>query len=194
MPSSSEAVFYIYENPGLQIVPSSPEVVAYIYENVGHEALTPSKESVGYIYENVGVEQGLNSKEGVVYIYEFVDAAAPVVPHLWKVFPTSGVADDEVEVWCHGLIPPSVDGDAVKFYMHVQVGWDGDDPIDNVYEMEQVAPASLVGASANAYGAARSIPPDDFEPNVEHWKAIVKVPASPSGLRKIRIQVYDYAP
>ena len=165
--------------------PASSGAVAYIYENVGVEALPSSKESVGYIYENVGVEAVLSSQESVVYIYENVDATASIFPHLWKVWPTYGEAGDLIEVWAHGLA-----GSEVKFYLHAQSGWDEPEVIDAEFEMIQATPATLIAATANAYNAARSIPAGEFEPNVEHWKAVITVPDSAtSGTRKIRVQV-----
>lgn len=161
------------------------DAVGYIYENVGVVQGQSVKESVGYLYENVGVSD-LKVPDGVAYIYEYADSAAARTPTLWMLTPTSGIEGTTIEIWGQGWT-----GDDHKFFLHAQVGWDGDDEIFAQFEMVEVVPPALIAASGNAYGSLRSIPAAD-DPNVEHWKAVIQVPADPiSGLRKIRIQVTD---
>lgn len=166
-------------------MPSSPDAVAYIYENVGVATGLSKSDGVSYIYENVGVAPGMVG-DAVVYIYEYVDATAVPAPRLWMLTPTSGDGGTTLEIWGHGWA-----GDEIRFFLGAQPGWDGAEEIEVEFEIEQVTPAAFVAATGDAYGALRSIPVAD-DPNVEHWKATLQIPMdAPSGIRKIRIQTTD---
>lgn len=166
-------------------MPSSPDAIAYIYENVGVATTLAKSDGISYIYENVGVAPGMVG-DAVVYIYEFVDATEVPAPRLWMMTPTGGGEGTLVEIWGHGW-----PGDEIKFFIGAQSGWDGVEEIEAEFEIEQVTPAAFVAATGNAYGALRSIPAAD-DPNVEHWKATLQIPDDvPSGIRKIRVQTTD---